>query len=195
MQILIQVTFFVISALILGSAIMVVSSKDIIHSALWLIASFFGVGALYMLMEAEFIAIVQVLVYVGAISVLVMFAIMLTRHLNVKQERRLYSQWWIGLLVSAGLFGGVLVPLFLKHSWGTPTTGATAEEPTTIAGAVELGKAFMGEYLLPFEVASVVLLVALIGAIVIAFEERSQRRRVLTLAEEVALKKQQEEES
>ncbi len=73
-----MIIFLLLSALILGSALAVVMVKNLIHSALWLIASFFGVGALYLLMEAEFIAVVQVLVYVGAISILILFAIMLT---------------------------------------------------------------------------------------------------------------------
>lgn len=194
-HLIVQIVFFVIAALIIGSALMVVVAKDVIHSALWLISSFFGVGALYLLLEAEFIAIVQVLVYVGAISVLVLFAIMLTRHLGVEKERMLSKHWWLGLLVSAGLLGGILVPVILSHSW-TPiepspvVTGA--EEAPAVASVLDLGTAFMREYLLPFEVASIVLLVALIGAIVISFEERSQRRRVLTLAEEVSLRKKEQ---
>ena len=77
MNILIMVIFLVLSAFTLVAGIMVVTVKNIIHSALWLIASFFTVAAMYLLMEAEFLAIVQVLIYVGAISILILFAIML----------------------------------------------------------------------------------------------------------------------
>lgn len=193
MNLLIMIIFLLISALVLGSALAVVMVKNLIHSALWLIATFFGVGALYLLMEAEFIAVVQVLVYVGAISILILFAIMLTRHVTGEGERQLYQRWWVALLVSAGLFGLLLVPTLRNYAWKTlvPQEG----QFTGIASAQELGRAFMSEYLLPFELASVLLLVALIGAIVIAFEERSRRRRVLTLAEEVALRKQQQEQA
>ena len=188
MNTLIMIVFFLLSALILGAAIMVVTVKNIIHSALWLITSFFGVGALYLLMEAEFIAIVQVLVYVGAISILILFAIMLTRHVTGEGVRQLYQRWWIALLVAAMLFGLLILPTVYNYNWSvvTPQPG----QPEAIATSLELGKAFMQEYLLPFELASVLLLVALIGAIVIAFEERSKRRRVLTLAEEFALRQQ-----
>jgi NADH-quinone oxidoreductase subunit J len=186
---LIIIIFVLISALILGSALAVVTVKNLIHSALWLIASFFGVGALYLLMEAEFIAVVQVLVYVGAISILILFAIMLTRHVTGEGVRQLYKRWWVALLVAAGLFGLLIVPTVTGYTWERPT--AATSEPVSIAASLEIGKAFMGEYLLPFELASVLLLVALIGAIVIAFEERGRRRRVLTLAEEVGLRKQQ----
>ncbi len=189
MNLLIMIIFLLLSALILGSALAVVMVKNLIHSALWLIASFFGVGALYLLMEAEFIAVVQVLVYVGAISILILFAIMLTRHVTGEGIRQLYRRWWVALLVAAALFGLLIVPTVSNYEWRV--TAPQTDQPVSIAAAVEIGKAFMGEYLLPFELASVLLLVALIGAIVIAFEERSRRRKVLTLAEEVALRQQQ----
>jgi NADH-quinone oxidoreductase subunit J len=173
---------------------MVVTVKNIIHAALWLIGSFFTVAALYLLMEAEFIAIVQVLIYVGAISILVLFAIMLTRHVTGEGVRQLYRRWWVALLVAAALFGVLILPTVLNEQWNTvPPPPAGQAQP--IASAVEIGTAFMQEYLLPFEIASVLLLVALIGAIVIAFEERSARRRVLTLAEEVALRQKQRAEA
>ena len=189
MNLLIMTIFLLLSALILGSALAVVMVKNLIHSALWLIASFFGVGALYLLMEAEFIAVVQVLVYVGAISILILFAIMLTRHVTGEGIRQLYRRWWVALLVAAALFGLLIVPTVTNYNW--QVTQPQADQPVSIAAAVEIGKAFMGAYLLPFELASVLLLVALIGAIVIAFEERSRRRKVLTLAEEFALRQQQ----
>jgi NADH-quinone oxidoreductase subunit J len=189
MNILIMVIFLILSAFILGAALAVVTVKNIIHAALWLIASFFGVGALYLLMEAEFVAVVQVLIYVGAISILILFAIMLTRHVTGEGVRQLYQRWWVALLVSGGLFGLLIVPTVYNFNW--EATAPQPGQPVAISSAVELGTAFMGEYLLPFELASVLLLVALIGAIVIAFEERSRRRKVLTLAEEFALRQQQ----
>jgi NADH-quinone oxidoreductase subunit J len=189
MNILIMVIFLILSAFILGAALAVVTVRNIIHSALWLIASFFGVASLYLLMEAEFVAVVQVLVYVGAISILILFAIMLTRHVTGEGVRQLYQRWWVALLVAAGLFGLLIVPTVYNVNW--VGTAPQAGQSVAISSAVQLGTAFMREYLLPFELASVLLLVALIGAIVIAFEERSRRRKVLTLAEEFALRQQQ----
>ena len=187
MNTLIMVIFLVLSAFTLLAGIMVVAVKNIIHSALWLIASFFAVAAMYLLMEAEFIAIVQVLIYVGAISILILFAIMLTRHVTGEGIRQLYQRWWIALLVAAALFGLLIAPTVSGYGWNTMPPVAPDQVPT-ISSAVEIGTAFMREYLLPFEIASVLLLVALIGAIVIAYEERSARRKVLTLAEETALR-------
>jgi NADH-quinone oxidoreductase subunit J len=177
MNILIMVIFVVLAAFTLAAGVMVVTVKNIIHAALWLIASFFSVAAMYLLMEAEFIAI------------LVLFAIMLTRHVTGEGVRQLYKRWWIALIVAAALFGVLIVPTVFNYEWAVQPSGAQI----SIASTVEIGTAFMREYLLPFEVASVLLLVALIGAIVIAFEERSTRRRVLTLAEEVEQRRQRNE--
>ncbi len=190
MQILVQIIFFLIAALIIGAAIMVVTVRNVIHSALWLIASFFGVGALYLLLEAEFLAVVQVLIYVGAVSILILFAIMLTRHVPGEGERNLYRRWWAALVVAATLFAAVVVPTVMSVQWNpvAPSPPVEPGQPTGIAGALELGTAFVREYLLQFQIAGVLLLVALIGAIVIAYEERGRRRRVLTLAEEVELR-------
>ncbi|GAA5526411.1 NADH-quinone oxidoreductase subunit J [Herpetosiphon gulosus] len=190
--------FIVIALLTLGSGIMVVTVRNIIHSALWLIASFIGVAALYLLMEAEFLAVVQILVYAGAVSILVLFAIMLTRQVTGEGVRVVFERWWVALLIALGLFG-VIVPTLWQHgsTWEeasklaqvgpAPVEGVAAG--LQVATATEIGRSFMGEYLLPFEVISILLLMALIGAIVIAYEERTRRRRVLTLAEELALKK------
>jgi NADH-quinone oxidoreductase subunit J len=192
MNILIMVIFFALAALTLAAAVMVVTVKNIIHAALWLITSFFSVAALYLLMEAEFIAIVQVLIYVGAISILVLFAIMLTRHVTGEGVRQLYQRWWVALIVAAALFGLLIVPTVVNFEWKTAAPPAGGQ-PAQLASTVAIGTAFMRQYLLPFEIASVLLLVALIGAIVIAFEERSARRKVLTLAEEVAIRQQRGE--
>jgi len=193
MQTVVLIIFALVAALILFSAAMVVTVRNVIHSALWLISSFFGVGALYLLLEAEFVAVVQVLVYVGAISILVLFAIMLTRQVTGEGVQQLVPRWWAALLTSGLLFGAVIVPTVLEQNWNTvpPTPAAAPGAPSGLAGPVEIGVAFMREYLIPFEVASLLLLIALIGAIVIAYEERVRRRRILTLAEEFALSKQQ----
>lgn len=193
METLIQIIFFLLSALIIGAGVMVVTVRNIIHAALWLIASFFGVGALYLLLEAEFLAVVQVLVYVGAISILILFAIMLTRRITGEGVRQLYQRWWIALIVSATLFAAIIVPTVVNHQWTPPAPPVVTDQPTATSGVVDFGTAFMREYLLPFQIVAILLLVALIGAVVIAYEERARRRRVLTLAEEVELRRQRQD--
>jgi len=202
MNSVILVIFILLSVLVLGAGVMVVLVKNIIHAALWLIGSFAAVAALYFLLEAPFLGVVQVLVYAGAISILMLFAIMLTRQVTGEATRQFFNRWWLAAVASLGLFALVLVPTLLSPSlpsaqgglvgWprtdplASTTQAAGVQTPRQLAGAFEIGRSFMQEYLLPFEVASLLLLVALIGAIVIASEERG-RRRVLTLAEEVAL--------
>ncbi|NJN16754.1 MAG: NADH-quinone oxidoreductase subunit J [Oscillochloris sp.] len=189
MATLIQILFALVSALVIGAAVMSVTVRNVIHSALWLIASFFGVGALYLLLEAEFIAVVQVLVYVGAISILILFAIMLTRQVTGEGVRQLTERWWLALLVAALLFAAVITPTLFNHQWNVPLPTGPPGTPEPVAGVAELGAGFVIDFLLQFEVAGVLLTVALIGAIVIAFEERVRRKKVLTLAEEHALRK------
>lgn len=192
MELVIQITFGLLAALIVGAAVMVVTVRNIIHAALWLIASFFGVGALYLLLEAEFIAVVQVLVYVGAVSILILFAIMLTPQISGEGVRQFTKNWWAMLLIAAVLFAAVLVPTVWNHSWNVPPPVGPAGTSEPLAGALELGIGFTREFLIQFQVAGVLLTVALIGAIVIAYEERRRRRRVLTLAEEHELRKRDE---
>ncbi len=189
MHIVIQLIFWVLAAFIVGAAVMVVRARNIIHAALWLIGSFFGVAALYLLLQAEFLAIVQVLVYIGAISILMLFAIMLTHHITSPNTIMLTQRWQIAAGIAALTFTLVLVPTLLNN----PLRAAQPLPDNTLAGSVDIGTSFMKAYLLPFEVGAVILLVALVGAIVIAYEERSRRRRVLTLAEEVAMKRHQHE--
>lgn len=184
MNVVIQVVFLLLSALILGTAVMVVTARNVVRAALWLVASFFGVGALYLLLEAEFVGVVQVLIYVGAIAVLIIMAIMLTPQLNDPTSERFYQRWWLSLGAAGGLFALLIVPNVWLAPWKTAPVSQTGA-PETLAGAREIGTAFMREYLLPFEIASILLLVALVGAIVVVIEDR-RRNRILTLAEEVA---------
>ncbi|MFN3371998.1 MAG: NADH-quinone oxidoreductase subunit J [Chloroflexus sp.] len=191
MEVVVQIVFGLIALFILVAAAMVVSVRNVIHSALWLIACFFGVGALYLLLEAEFLAVVQVLVYVGAVSVLILFAIMLTRQISGEGVRQLTARWPVVLVVTVLLFATVMAPTLINQQWNVPPAPPLGT-PEPIAGPAELGRGFVNEFLIQFQVVGVLLTVALIGAIVIAFEERARRRKVLTLAEELELKRLRE---
>jgi NADH:ubiquinone oxidoreductase subunit 6 (subunit J) len=100
-----SVIFAILAGITLGSALMVVTSRNLLHSALWLIASFFGIAGIFILLQAEFLAVVQVLIYIGAIAMLIIFAIMLTRRIMDPQQPRFNSQW--------GLVGGFAALLFV----------------------------------------------------------------------------------
>jgi NADH-quinone oxidoreductase subunit J len=158
-----SVIFAILAGITLGSALMVVTSRNLLHSALWLIASFFGIAGVFILLQAEFLAVVQVLIYIGAISMLIIFAIMLTRRIMDPQQPRFNSQWGIVGGFAALLFVG-LATVVTRVAWPV----AAGEVPAD--AIAQLGVDFVGIYAVPFEVASVLLVVAMIGAIIIARE-------------------------
>ncbi len=155
------VLFYIIAAVTIGTAMIVVYSRNIVHSGFALLGTFLGVAAIYALLLADFLAIVQLMVYVGGILVLILFAIMLTRQIgDVEVSNRSIGRiqgtmLWLGVLA-------ILVMLFAKTPWvkfAGVQPGATTEP---------IGDALLSTYLLPFEIASVVLLAALIGAVIMA---------------------------
>ncbi|MBK8022117.1 MAG: NADH-quinone oxidoreductase subunit J [Chloroflexi bacterium] len=160
--------FFVLAILSVGGALGVVTSRNLIHGAVYLIISLFGGAGFFVLLSAPFLAAVQVLVYIGAIAILIIFAVMLTRSMTNMAEV-VNRQWWLSALVGALLLlmlaVGVIFPV-----WGDG--GMLPNQPVSdnVATTDELGVAFVsGEgYVLPFEVASLLLTGAMIGAIVLA---------------------------
>jgi len=159
-----QVVFLAIALLALVGAVGVVVARSVFVSALFLILSFVGVAGIYVLLGAPFLAGVQLLIYVGAVAVLIIFAVMLTRNVMSEETPFLNRQWGIGGFIAVALFVLLALVGFLAD-WNI----SSAAPPQDAVS--ELGKALLSTYVLPFEVASVVLLVALIGAIVIAREE------------------------
>lgn len=156
--------FYILSGLIVGSAFMVVTLKNIFHSLLFLILCFFSIAGIYILLSAEFVAAVQVLIYVGAVTVLLIFAIMLTAQLYSPSIRQSNEQVIPGLLVVGALLV-VTLSVLSRTSWRISTQGIEGQS------TVSIGKALLTTYVLPFEVVSLVLLAALIGAIIIARKE------------------------
>ncbi len=179
----IQLIFGVIALFMLGSALAVVTVRNLVHAALWLIAAFFAAGALYILLEAPFLGVAQILLYVGAIAILILFAIMLTPAVDDDVAER-SRRWWAALVGCGLLFALLLAPTLLTYPWNDAARNAA---PVEIASVREIGIAFMQEFFLPFQVAAILLLAAMVGAVAVAIEQRS-KRRVLTLAEEVALR-------
>jgi NADH-quinone oxidoreductase subunit J len=164
----IQPILFVIFGLItLGAALQVVTRRNIFHAALFLILTFFGIAGLYVLLEAPFLAAVQLFIYVGGIAILIVFAIMLTRRMASPELDPVNRQWWIGAIAAVALFA-VLGLVLLGHDWGQ-AAGSVPEDSIQLLGRTLLDPE---GFVLPFEVASVLLLVALIGAVTIARERR-----------------------
>ncbi len=163
---MLPLVFIAISAVTLVGAIGVVTARNLFHAALFLILCFFGVAGIFITLEAEFLAVAQVLIYVGAISILIIFAIMLSRGIARTEGSALNAQWAV-VAIGAMLFFVLLIILLLQVNW--PVVQANVP-PNAIA---EMGRAFIGNYVIPFEVASVLLVVALIGAIIVAREREA----------------------
>jgi len=158
-----QIIFIGVAVVIAGSAMMVVTVRNLVHAALALIVTLFGVAVLFALLEAGFLAVVQVVLYIGAIAILIFFAIMLTRRVMQDVGPQTNTQWWLGALVAAALFAALF--WILPQVQFPLTTAAVPADSLITLGASLVD---MNRYALPFEVASVLLIVALIGAIVVA---------------------------
>jgi NADH-quinone oxidoreductase subunit J len=152
--------FYVFAVITVGSAAVVVLARSLIYSAFALLFTFFGVGGLYVLLGADFLAATQLLIYVGGILVLLLFGVMLTHKLYDLDLKSEVHQFWAGLFILAGIFGTLVITIY-RTPWrvgpGRPPAPTTAD----------IGREFMGAWLLPFEAASILLLVALIGAAMI----------------------------
>lgn len=156
--------FYLIALITVVSAGMVAFSRNIIYSAFSLLGTFMGVAGLYVFLGADFVAAVQVLIYVGGILVLILFAVMLTHRItDVQITNRAAGR------IPALIVVGVLIYLLIETIMGTPWV--KAKEVVYAATTAKIGDLFLYSYLLPFELASLVLLAALIGAVVLSRKE------------------------
>jgi NADH-quinone oxidoreductase subunit J len=156
------IVFFIFAIIAVAAAWGVVTSKNIVHSALFLALSFFGVAVLYILLNAEFLAAAQILVYAGAVSILVIFAVMLTLRGDVAVSNPNTSKWIWGVCVAGLLFALIAIVILTNESWRIlPITPATG-------GTVELSAVLFQLYMVPFEAAAFLLTIALIGAVILA---------------------------
>jgi len=156
--------FTILSLLILIPAVVVVTSRNIVRSALSLVPTLLGVAGFYVLLQAEFVAGIQILIYAGAITVLLLFVIMLTEGGAGLQVRQVNEQIPLGVTAAVWL-AFLLLLVFSQTTWPV-----TAGNPPAYS-ALAIGNAFMTDYVLVFEVTSLVLLVSLVGAIIIARRE------------------------
>jgi len=161
------VVFYAIATLTVGSALIVAFSRNILYSTFSLLGALMGVVGLYVLLAADFVAMVQLLVYVGGILVVTIFAVMLTAGIaDVAVSNRAVGT--VPGLITVVIAGGVMLYAIMRTHWHQAPVSPAA--PTTYA----IGNAFLGDYVLPFEVASLVLLAVLVGAIVISRHEAAE---------------------
>ena len=162
--------FFLFSLITVGGGIGVATTRNLMHAALLLILSLFGVAGLFVLLSAPFLAAIQVLVYIGAIAILIVFSVMLTRSMTSMREifNRPVASIIVGVLLFLFLMAGVILPV-----WGQGGSQSSLPVSDLVATTTDLGVALVDQnaYVLPFEVASLLLTAAMIGAIVIARDD------------------------
>ncbi|MBC7872937.1 MAG: NADH-quinone oxidoreductase subunit J [Ferruginibacter sp.] len=162
-----QILFWFLSVLALFSALMVVTSKNPVHSVLWLIVTFFSISGHYVLLNAQFLAIVNIIVYAGAIMVLFLFVIML---MNMNKSTGPKKNRWLRL--AGGLSGGCLLLVLVAALRDTEVRQQVAQVNTGDIGLIKnLGKELFTTYVVPFEISSILFLSAMVGAVVIGKKE------------------------
>jgi NADH-quinone oxidoreductase subunit J len=161
----IVIAFWVLAITTIGCALMVAAVRELLQAVLFLALAFVGVAGIYIVLSADFVAVVQVLIYAGAIAVLMTFAVMLTPAADRKNSETAFQG---PAAILAGLVLAVIVFVIYDTDW---KISGRAAFPAT---AASLGEAFLKPYVVPFEVASVLLMTAMIGAIVLTKEEEGE---------------------
>jgi NADH-quinone oxidoreductase subunit J len=165
--------FYAFSAILIFAALRVITDRNPVHSALYLVLTFFSAAAIWMLLQAEFLAIVLVLVYVGAVMVLFLFVVMML-DINIEKMREgFWKSLWVAIPVGL-LIVFEMTAVMMRGFWGIDT-----KEPTVISNVSntkELGKVLYTQYMYPFEIAAVILLVAIIAAVALTLRKRKDTK-------------------
>lgn len=162
-----SIVFYLVAALIIFTALKMILSPNLVHSALFMAATFFGIAIIYVLLNADYLAVVQIMVYVGAISILFVFGVMLTKRTNMEESNQFNKYKVSAIIIAAALF-----LVFVKTIFGADLAVSTGSEGTTISAIANL---LLGDYSVAFEVSGVLLLVSTIGAIVIGRGVKDQK--------------------
>ncbi len=156
-----EIALVLLGVVALGSAVRVVTTRHLVHAALWLVVTLGALAGCYLLLAAEFLAWVQVLVYVGAVIILFLFGVMLTRAPMGRSDEYDHRHRWPGFLVAAGLFGVIWYAVGDEF-------GRSRVEPEGIGRTADVGAALLRNNVIAFEAISVLLLATLVGAVVLA---------------------------
>ena len=160
--------FYLLAALTIGGGLAAVLLKHLIHAALAVTIAFAGLALLFLQLDAQFAGFAQILVYIGAVAILVVFAILLTRGADLPKEGVFSPTWLVGLVIAAGVFA-VLGWAVLQSVDGIQVQAAT---PT--ASVHDIGNALVGRYVLPLEIVALLLTAATIGAVIVAMHEKAR---------------------
>ncbi len=162
--------FYLISAFAVGGALAAILLKNLVHAALAVTIAFLGLAVLFLRLDAQFAGFAQILVYVGAVAILVVFAILLTRGSEVPKDGVFSKTWLTGLAISAAVFAVIAWTVLRAAPW-LPNEAAA---PTVTVN--DIGNALMSRYVLPLEIVAVLLTAALLGAVIVAMHEKEGSR-------------------
>lgn len=161
-----MIAFFLLSAIVLGSALLVVTLRNLVHSVLMLIVTFIGVAGVFLLLNADFIAAVQILVYAGGVCIIVVFGVMLVQRTDIEESNLANWRFMFAALLGGGLF--MFIGIFAARSqW--MVTGTEVPHQTVEA----LAPILLNDFVIPFEVAAILLTVTLTGALLIVKEVKA----------------------
>ena len=165
-----EIAFILIAGLTLGSAIAAMSLRNLVHCALCTVLTFAGIAAMYLQLNAQFVGFAQILVYVGAVAILILFAVLLTRNSETQSNTRIASPSWIvGILVAISV-SGTLIYSVIKS-----TKLAQTLPPAPDTTVKEIGEQLMTNYVLPLEIVALLLTAAMIGAVIIAMRDKESK--------------------
>ncbi len=161
------IAFWLIAAFTIAGALAAVMLRNLVHCALALTVAFAGLAGLFLQLDAQFAGSAQILVYIGAVAILVVFAILLTRSSETPRDGGVFSRtWFTGLAIAAGVFA------FIGWALLESQAGFPHEAAVPIATVQMIGSALMGRYVLPLEIVALLLTAALIGAVIVARHEK-----------------------
>ena len=182
------ILFYVFAAVLIGAAIGVIASRNPVYSALYLVLAFVQSAALWLLLEAEFLAVVLVLVYVGAVMVLFLFVVMML-DINVEEMREGFTRYvWLGVAVALGVVAEIAYVL-LARAEGQQFVNVPESLPADYSNATELGAVLYTEHIYAFEIAAIILLVAIVAAITLTMRKRPGLK-VQNIAAQVAVRRE-----
>jgi NADH-quinone oxidoreductase subunit J len=186
--VLVQILFWVFAATLTVSALAMITVRNPVHAALLLVLCFFTSASIWLLIEAEFLAVVLILVYVGAVMVLFLFVVMML-DINVEELRRGITRYaWLGGVV-AGVVVFQIVSVVWTRSLGVDVTAGAATKPADYSNTAELGQKLYTEYVYSFELAAVLLLIAIIAAISLTMRKRANLKQQ-DVAKQVAVRRE-----
>lgn len=169
--------FYLFAAILIGAALRVITARNPVHAALFLVLAFFTAAGIWMLLEAEFLAIALVLVYVGAVMVLFLFVVMML-DINLDKLREGYWDYLVPALIVAGVMAAEMTIILGSRHFGLSVVPAPAPRAADYSNTRELGRLLYTDYVYPFEIAAVILLVAIVAAIALTLRQRKDSRYI-----------------